>query len=510
MIRDSGVARLMQPPAYGGAGGPLRDIVGVVSDVGAACGSTGWAVVQYVVHPFMVAQWPREAQDEVWGDDPKNLVAGILIQSLGRYERVDGGYRVSGRWPFVTGVDTCDWCIVSGYEQGRAGQHESHLHFLIERGEIEILDTWDALGLRGSGTNDVRLQEFFVPAHRALSMEALRGGESPGGHWRETPFYLLPSYPIFGCGISSGAVGIALEMVAEYNEIARRKGSIMAEKGVATFASQHIRFAEAKAAVDCARQLLRLRRRRDRRHRLRGGPRADPGGACPLPRARDLCRKHRHGRLPRHLGPLRRRQRLQQQLPRQPLHRHDGREPALHPEQGRELHDLRAHALRARHRQPDPVTTARWFDDIAAGERFVTGAATLSEAEIVAFAQRFDPQPIHVDAAYAATGPYDGLIASGFQTMALGFRLFYELGVLGEACIGGPGIDTVRFHRPARPGDSIHAVATVAETRPSRSKPDRGYVRMAYEVRNQRGEAVLSFEIVHILMRRPPEATGAS
>ena len=258
MVRESGVARILQPPAYGGAGGPLRDVVDAVSEVGAACGSTGWAVVQYVVHPFMVAQWPRDAQDEVWGDDPKNLVAGILIQSLGRYERARGGYRVSGRWPFVTGVDTCDWCIVSGYEEGRAGQHESHLHFLIRREEIEILDTWHALGLRGSGTNDVRLQEFFVPAHRALSMEVLRGGESPGGHWRETPLYLLPSYPIFGCGISSGAVGIALELVAEYNEIARKKGSIMAEKGVATFASQHIRFAEAKAAVDCARQLLRF------------------------------------------------------------------------------------------------------------------------------------------------------------------------------------------------------------------------------------------------------------
>ena len=258
MVRESGVGRILQPPAYGGAGGPLRDVVDAVSEVGAACGSTGWAVVQYVVHPFMVAQWPREAQDEVWGDDPENLVAGILIQSLGRYARARGGYRVSGRWPFVTGVDTCDWCIVSGYEEGRAGQHESHLHFLIRREEIEILDTWHALGLRGSGTNDVRLQEFFVPAHRALSMEVLRGGESPGGHWRETPLYLLPSYPIFGCGISSGAVGIALEMVAEYNEIARKKGSIMAEKGVATFASQHIRFAEAKAAADCARQLLRF------------------------------------------------------------------------------------------------------------------------------------------------------------------------------------------------------------------------------------------------------------
>ena len=155
---------------------------------------------------------------------------------------------------------------------------------------------------------------------------------------------------------------------------------------------------------------------------------------------------------------------------------------------------------------------ARYFDDLKAGERFVTGEWALDEAEIVAFARKFDPQPIHVDAVQAAHGPYGGLIASGFQTMALGFRLFYELGVINEACIGGPGIDAVRFHRPARPGDSIHAVATVAETRLSRSKPDRGYVRIAYDVCNQRDEPVLSYEIVHILMRRPQnthEATPA-
>lgn len=258
LIRESGVARLLQPPAYGGAGGPLADIVDAVAAVGAACGSTGWAAVQYVIHAFMVAQWPRKTQDEVWGDDPKNLVAGILIQSLGRYTKADGGYRVSGRWPFVTGVDTCDWCIVSGYEEGQAGRHETHRHFLMKREEVEIEDTWHALGLRGSGTNHVRLEERFVPAHRALSMEALRGGESPGGHWRERPFYALPSYPIFGIGITSGAVGIALEIVAEYNAIARRKGSIMAEKDVSAFASQHIRFAEARCAADCAKRILKL------------------------------------------------------------------------------------------------------------------------------------------------------------------------------------------------------------------------------------------------------------
>ena len=148
----------------------------------------------------------------------------------------------------------------------------------------------------------------------------------------------------------------------------------------------------------------------------------------------------------------------------------------------------------------------RYFDELREGERFVTGEWTLDEAEIVAFARDFDPQPIHVDAARAADGPYGGLIASGFQTMALGFRLFYELCVINEACIGGPGIDNVRFHRPARPGDTIRAIATVAEARPSHSKPDRGYVRMAYDVRNQRDEPVLSYEIVHILMRRPPSS----
>ena len=148
--------------------------------------------------------------------------------------------------------------------------------------------------------------------------------------------------------------------------------------------------------------------------------------------------------------------------------------------------------------------TARYFDELEIGERFVTGEWTLSEAEIVAFARTFDPQPIHIDATHAAEGPYGGLIASGFQTMALGFRLFYELGIINEACIGGPGIDAARFLQPARPGDTIHAIATVAETRASRSKPDRGYVHIAYDVRNQRDEPVLSYEIVHILMRRPP------
>ena len=256
-VRESGVQRILQPASHGGSGGPLRDLVTSLLQIGAACGSSGWIMAQYIMHNYMVAQWPEEGRAEVWGKDPKALVAGILVPSMGRYEVVDGGFSVTGRWPWVTGVNTCDWCIVTAYEKDNVC-HESHRHFLLPRGEVEILDTWHAIGLRGSGTNDVKLDGKFVPGHLSLTMEELRGGESPGEQWRDNPLYLLPSYSIFGLGITSGAVGVAREIAAEYNEIVKSKVSAMSETSVADFSSQQIKFAEAKCGTDMAAQILRF------------------------------------------------------------------------------------------------------------------------------------------------------------------------------------------------------------------------------------------------------------
>ena len=123
---------------------------------------------------------------------------------------------------------------------------------------MDILDTWHAIGLRGSGTNDVKLDGKFVPGHLALTMAELRGGESPGEQWRDNPLYLLPAYSIFGLGITSGAVGVAREIAAEYNEIVMNKMSAMSETSVADFSSQQIKFAEAKCGADSAAQILRF------------------------------------------------------------------------------------------------------------------------------------------------------------------------------------------------------------------------------------------------------------
>jgi acyl dehydratase len=147
----------------------------------------------------------------------------------------------------------------------------------------------------------------------------------------------------------------------------------------------------------------------------------------------------------------------------------------------------------------------RFFEDFGVGERFVTAGVTFDEAMIVGFARVYDPQPFHVDPEAARDSIYGGLIASGFQTIALGFRLIWDTGLLAGVSMGSPGFDELRWLKPVRPGDTIRVEGEILEQRPSRSKPDRGLVRIAYRYLNQRGEAVVTFNSMHLLRRRPAD-----
>lgn len=146
--------------------------------------------------------------------------------------------------------------------------------------------------------------------------------------------------------------------------------------------------------------------------------------------------------------------------------------------------------------------TERYFDDFRVGERFASKGATLTEPQILDFALTYDPQPFHLDRAAAADGPFGGLIASGFQTLCLAFRMFYQEKIINACSMGSPGMDELRWLKPVRPDDTIHVEAEVTEMRPSRSKADRGTLLMAYAVKNQHGEAVMTFTAIHILQRR--------
>jgi acyl dehydratase len=150
--------------------------------------------------------------------------------------------------------------------------------------------------------------------------------------------------------------------------------------------------------------------------------------------------------------------------------------------------------------------TGRYFEDYVPGAVTTAGEITVSEAEIVGFAVKYDPQPMHTDPEAAASGYFGGLIASGWHTAALMMRLFVEHFLAPESSIASPGIDEVRWYRPVRPGDVLSIRITIVETERSRSRPERGTVRSLVEVLNRDGEVVMSLRPINLIRCRPDAA----
>lgn len=144
-----------------------------------------------------------------------------------------------------------------------------------------------------------------------------------------------------------------------------------------------------------------------------------------------------------------------------------------------------------------------YFEDLTPGLVFDLGSVAVTEAEIVDFATRFDPQPFHTDPGAAADSIYGGLIASGWHTCSLVMRLLVDGFIRGADSLGSPGMDEIRWLAPVRPGDTLHATVTITDARPSSSKPDRGVVHTLSEARNQDGVVVLTMRGMGLYRRRP-------
>lgn len=145
----------------------------------------------------------------------------------------------------------------------------------------------------------------------------------------------------------------------------------------------------------------------------------------------------------------------------------------------------------------------RYYEDYETGEIIAADGITISEANILDFAFQYDPQPFHIDRQAAEGSIYGGLIASGWQTGLLGFRMLLQAGLLGKGSMGSPGLDELRWYLPVRPGDTLYGKASIEAKRESQSKPDRGIVKMKYWIENQKGETVMSFFGSQLVRKRP-------
>jgi alkylation response protein AidB-like acyl-CoA dehydrogenase len=255
-LETTGVARILQPSRYGGCEGHFFGLVEILTRVGRGCGSTAWCLAQYIGHNYMVSQWPVDAQDAIWGVKPESLISGILIPLNGKARRVDGGYRLTGRWPFVSGVNACDWCILSAMVESAHGADEER-YFLMQNGSFEIIDTWRSIGLKGSGSHDIAVHDAFVPAHMTLPIEHLKGGPSPGNQVNTAPMYQMPSYMQFGILITSATLGIAAGMLEHYRDYIAGHKALMSGKVSRLEVSHQLKIAEAAVCVDSAKAIAR-------------------------------------------------------------------------------------------------------------------------------------------------------------------------------------------------------------------------------------------------------------
>jgi 3-hydroxy-9,10-secoandrosta-1,3,5(10)-triene-9,17-dione monooxygenase len=248
--------------------------------------------------------WHPEAQDEIWGASPDSLISSALIFARGRARRVEGGYRLSGRWPFSSGIDASAWnmfgAVVSDEETGQS----EHRMLLVPASDYTIIDTWEVIGLAGTGSKDVEVADVFVPAYRTLATERIKGGPNRGSELNPGTLYKLPAVSLFAYALAGVSLGIARGAIQHFAETTRNRLSAYTGKNLADFTNIQVHLAEAAALADAAEAIalrdcdeaMRITEaggrhpvRRDRRRRdlseepdPASVPRR-PRGQCPLP-----------------------------------------------------------------------------------------------------------------------------------------------------------------------------------------------------------------------------------
>jgi 3-hydroxy-9,10-secoandrosta-1,3,5(10)-triene-9,17-dione monooxygenase len=256
IMKSAGNIRLLQPREYGGLEVHPREFAETVMATAALDPSAGWINGVVGVHPYQLAYADPRVAAEIWADDVDTWVASPYAPQ-GVARPVDGGYIFNGRWQFSSGTDHCDWIFLGallGDAEGRPVMPPQMLHMILPRKDYEIVeDSWDVVGLRGTGSKDVIVKDAFVPAYRTMDAFKVMDGTAQREAGMTETLYLMPWSTMFPLGISSATIGIAEGALAAHLDYQRERVSAA---GTAIKDDPYVMYAigEAAADINAARQ----------------------------------------------------------------------------------------------------------------------------------------------------------------------------------------------------------------------------------------------------------------
>jgi 3-hydroxy-9,10-secoandrosta-1,3,5(10)-triene-9,17-dione monooxygenase len=257
-LHDAGLFRIVQPKRVGGSEFDYVSLVDFADVIGLADASVAWNLANLSSHHWMLGMFDKRAQDLVWNKDVNALIASSFVFPAGRAKKADGGYVLRGRWPFSSGVDSSAWnmlaAVVSSDDEADGIEYRI---FLLPKSDYKIIDSWEATGLRGTGSNDVEVNDVFVSEPMTLAVADIAGGPTPGSAANPNALYALPAFALFPFVLSGVALGNAQACLDDYIEISRHRASTYNRARLSDLQSTQIKIADASAKIDAARLMMR-------------------------------------------------------------------------------------------------------------------------------------------------------------------------------------------------------------------------------------------------------------
>lgn len=227
IMRALGLMRMLQNREFGGHEVDPITFLEATFTLASIQGAAGWVSGVVGLHPWEISQLSEEVQREVWGENPDTWISSPYAP-IGRGIDAEGGQVVSGRWPFGSGTDHCEWALLGGMAKDRPGEI---LHYLIPKADYAIdQESWDVNGLRGTGSKDIVVSAAFVPNHRIIVADSISHGNADP-KWEQTaPLYRMPFWVLFPAAIATATLGIAQGAVNAYQrsviETAKQRGKL--------------------------------------------------------------------------------------------------------------------------------------------------------------------------------------------------------------------------------------------------------------------------------------------